>query len=655
MPSPARKEVGDTGPALLAKIPGAEADADGSGNATADVAAAPVSLAILTDAKAAQGAHGMKHGDYARYRAYCTRRLLRMRRATKLQQGRGRFAPRPVEAADAARDARALAIPLAEAERAWAAAMEIKKEFAGPLGPGKKEVPEGQLRRRVIGRLKRAVQAAERLRVLCVAVADEQTVLEAEAYAKWMVATLELEREEWAKALGAFEIVGKVYAGMIAMLGGSAASGVFEERADEVATAVRFCRYNLNRSGGLGGGDEELLTSAGGVDDASMLGQKIDAVLATARKKAAQNLGHVEWCGTRVPLRSEPVREAIVVATQSYKSLRDDQSRRASVDAYDSVFIAYNEAIQLVNRELTEFRLATTTSADERIAELELLVAYLTHGRISHTIDRNILLVESFKSKRTAKPEDLVRLYDNLVQNMSDILSLAGVDTDAATSNHAEARRICFRSHRCFHLAECYRVADRLSEAGALYDHVAVIASQLSGPYADDAANIVAESRGMKCRVRANEFIAHAAVASELSALSVSTSRANDAVGMPGLHAVMIDHLDAFVSFAGDTSGARAIVDIPPALEAVPCKPVLFDLAVDGIRFPELPEARSVAKLKQASMSVNSIDAGRTNGEDITGSERGEDVLNIAAGSDKTGAASGTYFSRWFGSAASTK
>lgn len=64
----------------------------------------------------------------------------------------------------------------------------------------------------------------------------------------------------------------------------------------------------------------------------------------------------------------------------------------------------------------------------------------------------------------------------------------------------------------------------------------------------------------------------------------------------------MLQHLDQFKSFVplgddasltsinpsgqGVTSKSVAICDLPPPLEAVPCKPVLFDLAIDGIRLP---------------------------------------------------------------------
>lgn len=576
-----------------------------------------VSLAILGTAKVAQGAHGLKHGDFVRYRQYCSRRLMRVRRVTKLQQGRGRFVARAVSAADAVRDERALLIPLFDAERAWAAAMEIKRISRAASSAIKLE-GDGAVRRKVMAKLKRACQAAERLRTICDEIADKQTGLEAEAYAKWMNATFSLEREEWAKALNDFEIVERIYTSMIAMCGGTAAAGVFEERNDEVATAVRFCKYNLARTGQGVDDEQELLRgmrdAASGGDD--MLLQRIDTVLGEARRKAAQDMQEVKWCGVSIPLRSEKVREAVLLASEQSRALRQDKEKKESVDAYDSVFIAYNDAIVTVNRQLREFRDASSSRADEKIAELDHLVAYLTHGRINHTVERNLLLVQSFKDKASSKPEDFVRLFDNLIQNMSDILGLPGIENDACMSNAAEARRTVFRVCRCFYLAECYRISNSVPEALALYDHVSVLAKTIPPNYTDQTADVVQQSRGSKCRLQAYEVLKQIGVTDDFSALSMGGGKTESSQ----TRMLMLDHLDEFIPFAGKSAQNRSIIDIPPPLEAIPCKPVSFDLALDGVQPPELHVESKMQDKKAETSSEN----------------------------EQPGATARSYFSRWW-------
>lgn len=538
-----------------------------------------ITLRILASAHAAQSAHGLKHDDFQRYRGYCTRRLARVRRASgvRCSASSGRYEGRVVRPADVLRDERCLVVPLFAAEREWACAMGVQRDVR--LGASK--AGECRARRVVLGKLARAVAWAELLVALCREVADESTVLEAEAYAKWMVATLALQREQWGPALASFEIIHRIYSGMAGVTSGTAASGVFEKRLEEVAQAMRLCEYNLARAGGADGpreSEEEILQGlrdAGDGTGGDVLANKIEKALAEARKRAAQSFGEVEWCGQTVPLRSERVREALLLASDESKAL---QTKGITIDAYDKLFMAYNDAVTAVNDELSEFRASTAARAEDRIAELESLVAYLTFRRLGHTVERNLLLVESFKVKRSSKPEDFVRLYDNLIGNMADVLALRGVDEDAAVSNEAEAKRTLFRAYRCFHLAQCYLALSMQSEAAALFDRVAVHARMLSGAFAKEAQKIVDESTGMKCRARAQAFLKDNEIAGSMAALSLTGSRPQKAV--------MVDHLDAYVSFAQDRTGLRCIAEVPPALEAVPCKPVMFDLAIDGIRFP---------------------------------------------------------------------
>ena len=57
-----------------------------------------LTLDILQIVKVSQSQHGLRHGDHARYRQYCTRRLARLYKAHKLSHGRGRYQKRTLEA-----------------------------------------------------------------------------------------------------------------------------------------------------------------------------------------------------------------------------------------------------------------------------------------------------------------------------------------------------------------------------------------------------------------------------------------------------------------------------------------------------------------------------------------------------------------------------
>lgn len=76
--------------------------------------------------------HGLRHGDYQRYRGYCSRRVRRLRKVLKLPQGdRRHFKKRDVTDVhinNIKADERYLHVPLVLAERNWAHAMQLRQE-----------------------------------------------------------------------------------------------------------------------------------------------------------------------------------------------------------------------------------------------------------------------------------------------------------------------------------------------------------------------------------------------------------------------------------------------------------------------------------------------------------------------------------------------
>lgn len=87
---------------------------------------------------------------------------------------------------------RYLYLPLVDAERAWAQAMQLKSEAN----------TEHRKRFHMINRMKKAVQHADHLAVLCGSEkCDPRTKLEACAYADAMKAGLHFVQEKWKTAM----------------------------------------------------------------------------------------------------------------------------------------------------------------------------------------------------------------------------------------------------------------------------------------------------------------------------------------------------------------------------------------------------------------------------------------------------------------------
>lgn len=118
-------------------------------------------LPVLHMIKEAQQQHGLRHGDYQRYRGYCTRRIRRLRKALKFPQGDKRhFKRRDVtlgQLTGKRADERFIHIPLISAERAWAYAMQLKQESN----------TEPRKRFHLISKLRKACVYALQLQELC--------------------------------------------------------------------------------------------------------------------------------------------------------------------------------------------------------------------------------------------------------------------------------------------------------------------------------------------------------------------------------------------------------------------------------------------------------------------------------------------------------
>ncbi|KAJ0536747.1 putative signal recognition particle subunit SRP68, SRP68 domain superfamily [Helianthus annuus] len=56
------------------------------------------SINVLQLLKSAQMQHGLRFGDYTRYRRYCTARLRRLYKSLKFTHGRGKYAKKSVTA-----------------------------------------------------------------------------------------------------------------------------------------------------------------------------------------------------------------------------------------------------------------------------------------------------------------------------------------------------------------------------------------------------------------------------------------------------------------------------------------------------------------------------------------------------------------------------
>ncbi|MCD9561385.1 hypothetical protein HAX54_020488, partial [Datura stramonium] len=406
------------------------------------------SVNVLQLLKSAQMQHGLRFGDYTRYRRYCTARLRRLYKSLKFTHGRLKYTKRPISVTTVT-EVRFLHLVLYTAERAWSHAME------------KKTLPDGPNARQrcyLIGRLRKAVKWASLFQELCSIKGDSRTSLEAEAYAAYMKGSLLFEQDQnWDVALKCFKSARAVYE-ELGKYGDLDNQVLCRERVEELEPSIRYCLHKIGESNL----QTSELVSIGEMEGPALdlFKAKLEAAMAEARSQQAASMTEFHWLGNRFPISNAKTRVSILKAQELEKDIRgsaaDSLPAEKKLVLYDKIFAAYHEARSCIRNDLVTA--ANSENVKDELSGLDKAIGAILGQR---TIERNQLLVKIAKSKlnkvrddkneKVTKPEELVRLYDLLLQNTADLSDLVSSGRDRkmeefALAEECELKSMVFRA-----------------------------------------------------------------------------------------------------------------------------------------------------------------------------------------------------------------
>lgn len=572
---------------------------DSKPNASDQINIPKFSINVLQLLKSSQMQHGLRFGEYTRYRRYCNARLRRLYKSLKFTHGRGKYAKRAITAATVT-EVRFLHVVLYTAERAWSHAME-KRQL--PDGPNARQ------RSYLIGRLRKAVKWATLFAELCAIKGDSRTSLEAEAYASYMRGNLLFEQDQnWDIALKSFKNARAVYE-ELGKYGDLENQVLCRERVEELEPSIRYCLHKL--------GESNLQTSElmhiGEMEGPALdlFKAKLEAVMAEARSQQAASMTEFHWLGHKFPISNAKTRVFILKAQELEKDLHgptaDSLPAEKRLVIFDKIFAAYHEARSSIRNDLV-----TASNSENMKDDLSGLDKAIGAVLGQRTIERNQLLVSIAKSKlpkicddkneKVTKPEELVRLYDLLLQNTADLLDLVSSGRDQKPEELAfgedyAVKSLVFRAERCFYLAKSYSLAGKRTEAYALYCRAHSLANDAlkklkSLTTADQV--MIKELKMLYDDSRSNSCIEHATGIIEEEKAPENLSKKISTISLTGadkkLEKFLTEKLDTYESTVGDsnTKGAPRIEAFPPAFQAIPRNPIVLDLAYNAIDFPSL-------------------------------------------------------------------
>ncbi|KAF7989372.1 hypothetical protein HCN44_008046 [Aphidius gifuensis] len=530
------------------------------------------SLEILKIIKEAQQQHGLRHGDYQRYRGYCSRRLRRLRKVLKVPQGDRRHFKRRDILAAMVKDDKFLQVPLTMAERAWSYAMQLRTECN----------TEPRKKFHLISRLRKASAYALQLQELIENVnCDARTKLEAQAYVAWMQGSLQFELQLWKDAMTNLKKVEVVYGELASALSDTEQT-IYKSRVEELAPNLRYCAYNIGDTTAI----DDLMQMRGQLSNELLA--SLDSLIAQTREKQSSS-SEITWrgksCGV-VPTRAKGL---LIADEQLNQTLTKTTSLQGKIDLLEAHLIDCKDATAAVRDTFK----AELKIRDDK-SSVHHLISYLQYIRLSRTMERNLALVKIAEDTKKSKPQDIVRLYEAVLHNLVEISQLLD---DETFLKEQEAKTKGYRAFRCFYMAQSLANLQRSREAMALYqrslDHRRDALSDLAIlPIELKESLIKLESliEAAKCAVHAQSVLEEGQ--DDIGTVKQVKSKKP-----------LVERLHEYREDPSLLTKTPNVCNIPPPMQSIPCKPLFFDLAFNMIEFPDLSDKTGDKKEEQAGIT----------------------------------------------------
>ncbi|XP_068769386.1 signal recognition particle subunit SRP68 [Struthio camelus] len=546
-------------------------------------------LEILQIVKESQQQHGLRHGDFQRYRGYCSRRLRRLRKTLNFKMGnRHKFTGKKVTE-EILSDNRYLLLILMDAERAWSYAMQLKQEAN----------TEPRKRFHLLSRLRKAVKHAEELERLCESNrVDAKTKLEAQAYMAYLTGMLRFEHQEWKAAMEAFNKCKTIYE-KLANAFTEEQAVLYNQRVEEISPNIRYCAYNIGDQSAISELMQMRLRSGG---TEGLLAEKLEALITQTRAKQAATMSEVEWRGRTVPVKIDKVRIFLLGLADNEAAIAQAENEETKERLFESLLSECRDAIQAVREDLKPDQKQREHSLEMdsgKVSNIQYLHSYLTYIKLSTAIKRNESMAKSLQKallqqqrseedgKRTPRPQDLIRLYDIILQNLVELTQLPGLEEDKNFQKEIGLKTLVYKAYRCFFIAQSYVLVKKWSEALVLYERVLKYASEVqseAGAYKNSLKELP-DVQDLITQVNAEKYSLQAAAILDANDTHETESPSQVKDGKP-----LSERFETFCLDPSLVSKQVSLVHFPPGFQPIPCKPLFFDLALNHVAFPPLED-----------------------------------------------------------------
>ncbi|EGG17794.1 signal recognition particle 68 kDa subunit [Cavenderia fasciculata] len=556
-------------------------------------------LDIINISQTSQIQFGLRTEDYQRYRQYLTRRLLRVRKALKTSLGKKVYQNKINDPKNVI-DARYLLIVLLKTERAWAYAMDLKKQDEQEDAPRKHH----HMERRFLKAEKHALQ----LEKFCVATCDDYTIAEAQAYAASIKAARYTNIQQWVQARDE-NIVAKAIFELLIEIGDSSLKQIYEKKIEESQTIDRYCQYNLRHAGNI---PDPINTN----DLISNIKSKLSKNI--QNKETSLPMETITWRSKQIKV-SEKVRTQMVtydsIEKEFNKITGDHLKRYPYFDKMIAQLIQIERVIKndFINIERQNIKSKSVKSEIE-LENQKTLLSFVVYHKMKYLYERNQILSKIFfrflngeksqedlsisRKKKKVGVQDLVRIYGDqikiftsMVDNRPDTSSSA---SSLVASKDNEAQLLLLRSYRIYFIGLNLLAAKKWSETNATIEKILSNVQQIkkitkSQDIVKSATDLEDLVNKVKSQIHANAFMEQLStnedLKNQMNSLTIQSSEKSK------------DLLSGIENYDASFLEEKKLVEYPPQLQPTTTKPMFFDLAFNSCEFPSL-ENRKKAQSK---------------------------------------------------------
>ncbi|KAL1116023.1 hypothetical protein AAG570_005518 [Ranatra chinensis] len=466
---------------------------------------------------------------------------------------------------------RYLYIPLMLAERAWAYAMQLRQE--SNTEPRKKF--------HLISRLRKASHHAQQLHLLCQSdLCDARSKLEAQAYLAWMTGSLQFELHLWKQAMDNFQQAQMVYEKLCAAVD-EVDQATYKHKCEELTPSLRYCAYNIGDCSAISDLKSLHTIAHGDILD------NLESLMAKARDKQGASIREVNWRGKKLTVRPPSVGVFLLAEQELDTVLASGQE--ANVEILERHIMHCKDAMAAIRDEINSEQSGKQKGNTAAVAQLQDLLTYFTHIRLTRSNQRTLAMIEAAKASmleegRKSKPQDLIRLYEIILQNLSEMQQLNGMVNDKEYQQDIDTAMKAYKAFRCYYIAEVLTGTKRFREALVLYDKSIGYANGAEGvepSLKEQLPPLISKVESAKCICLAQAVLQ----GSDEAAASSQTGDKKQASKVP-----LINRLDEYREDPKLLTKQPNVMKLPPDMKPIPCKPLFFDVAMNHITLPTLDE-----------------------------------------------------------------